>query len=142
MILQRDSRLTGQIQDSGCYFMSILYLANKHAMTEWTIGDIHNVYDTAIDRGFMLPNCFIKDPDEIFALAGLETRYTQHHEAPTRVCADDEVEILRFKHPDWDWYSHFVVGDGFGNVAHDPWGVSVAAGREGSLKDKRIFKLL
>lgn len=140
MILQTDTRLNANIQRTGCYFMSILYLANKHAQTPWDTAAINHVYEEAVSEGFMGANCFVYNPDGIFRLAGLRVRYTQHHEAPTRVCADNEIEILRFKHADFPGYSHFVVGNGIGFVTHDPWGVSIAA-TEGALKDKRIFRL-
>jgi len=140
VILQRDQRLRPNIKRWGCYYMSILFLANKYKNTPFSVTTINNnFYLGNVQRGAMDKQCFIKDPDAVFASAGLKVQYTGKHEDKTRACKRGEIEILYYEHPDLG--GHFVAGDGRGNVAYDPWGVSMAV-EEGELVSKRIFKLL
>jgi len=141
MILQRDRRLNSNIQKYGCYFMSILWHINRLRNIALDDSVIESFYEEAVRLGYMGETCWIRDPDGIFALGGLQTKYTQEHAPSTRVCADDEIEILKWVHPDGSPRSHFVAGDGLGNTTYDPWGVSRAA-TEGRLESKRIFKLV
>lgn len=139
MILQRDGRLREAIREYGCYYMSLLFLANKHTNVPLSAQKINGpLYFGNIQQGRMDASCFIKDPAGILRGLGLNARYTGQHEPPDRVCGPDEVEVLYFKSPAG---GHFVAGDGNGNVAYDPWGVSRAV-TEGELVSKRIFRLL
>lgn len=140
MYLQTDTRLNAFINSDGCNFMSIAFLANKHAGTQLSIEKIEQVYDDAVAQGIMDSECYIKDYDTLFILFGLSVRYTQRHEPPGKRCAQNQIELLHFVYPEKGW-GHFVAGDGCGNVAYDPWGVSQTA-KYGHLSSKRIFKLL
>jgi hypothetical protein len=135
MILQTDKRLNEQINKYGCYFMSILFLANKYIGLQLSTTSIISVYNQSVKLGIMESNCFINDPDNIFKNLGMEAEYTQRHEPPKRRCKDNEIEILCLKYPT---YNHFVVGDGKGNIAYNPMG-KTADGYY--LKSKRIFKI-
>lgn len=141
MILQRDRRLNAAINAYGCYFMTILWHLNRLRNIAFDDSVIETYYAEAVRSGYMTETCWILNPDGIFGLGGLRTAYTQEHAPPTRVCADNEIEILKWVHPDASPHSHFVAGDGMGNTTYDPWGVSRAA-TEGRLESKRIFKLL
>ena len=138
MILQTDPRLVNNINQYGCYFMSILFLGNKYTGFKLGTKKINDLYSYCVDCGWMDEGCYINDADGIFAELGLHTRFHDKHEAPWICCRDNEIEILRFQIGHW---KHFVAGDGHGHVAYDPWGVSRAV-REGELRDKRIFDLL
>lgn len=139
MILQRDPRMREEIKKNGCYLMSLLYLANKLAnvplSAELIAGDLFDVF---VSSGWMTDECYVLNPDRILRYFGVEAEYTGTHEKPERLCAHDEVEILFFRHPTAG--GHFVVGDGAGHVAYDPWGVSRSA-TEGTLESKRIFRV-
>jgi hypothetical protein len=138
MILQRDIRLRKPIREMGCYYLSLLFLANKYTNCPLTVRDINStLFFRFIQMGWMDANCFIKNPGAILQDMKFYAAYTGRHEPPTYQCAKNECEILRFEHP--DSFGHFVVGDGSGNVAYDPWGVSRAA-TEGELYSKRIFR--
>ena len=138
MILQRDERLKKQIQDEGCYFMSILFLVNKYTNIKLSTEFINQIFDVLVSVKAMSPDCYILDPEDIFNYLGMDVEYTDQHEAPTRLCEDDEIEILYFFGPAG---GHFVAGDGRGNVTYDPWGVSRAV-TDGRLVSKRIFRRL
>jgi len=138
MILQRDRRLRQPIKEYGCYYMSILYLVNKYTNYPLTIQKINGqIYFGAVQQGFMNTNCYVQDPSGLCKWLGWNAVYTGNHESPDYKCGVNEAEILYFHHKDVG--GHFVVGDGAGHVAYDPWGVSRAAS-QGGLKSKRIFR--
>jgi hypothetical protein len=117
--------------------MSILFLSNKYTNCEINCGMILDVYQIAIDGGWMDEECYINEPDKIFSFMGLEVYFYDRHDPPFMMCGKDEIEILRFQLANW---RHFVVGDGASHVAYDPYGTSKAV-RLGQLMDKRIFKI-
>ena len=138
MILQRDDRLRFEIREYGCYYMSLLYLANKYTNAPLSVERINGpLYFGAIQQGAMNTFCFIQDPDAILAACGWKAKYTGVHEPPEYFCKENECEILRFEHGK---QSHFVVGDGHSHVTYDPMGVSETV-RHGRLMSKRIFRL-
>ena len=137
MILQRDPRLNTMIHKYGCYFMSILFLCNKHKNVELSCPAIIDLYTVLIDNGWMDDECFINDPEAIFGYMGLPVYFFDRHDPPFYVCRKDEIEILRFQYANW---KHFVVGDGASHIAYDPWGCSRAV-EYGILVDKRIFHI-
>ena len=118
--------------------MAILYHAGQRQTSlSYTPEMILDIRRRAIDRGFMNRNCYVLDPDGIFELAGLFTRYTGVHEPVSRVAADDEIEIIYYRYRS---YGHFVAGVG-GRVAYDPLGASHVV-KKGRPRSKRIFKLV
>jgi hypothetical protein len=138
MILQRDPRLRQEIQEYGCYYMSILFLVNKYTNFPFSAELINDLYHVFNKAGWMDQECTILNPNAIFGHLKMDVRYTDRHEIPVRRAMHNEVEILRFTSPHG---SHFVVGDGNGNVAYDPYGVSKAV-RDGRVESKRIFRRL
>ncbi len=133
MILQTDSRLSDSINKYGCYFMSILFLANKHAGFELDSQSINALQGALKSNGHMGDNCYIKDPTAIFRYVGMKAEYTGVHESFDYVCGKDEIEILCYQRTG---YRHFMVGNK-GIVAYDPMGNSSG----GHLISKRIFKI-
>lgn len=138
MILQRDTRLRVPIREHGCYYMSLLYLMNKFTNYPLSVQKINGqIYFGAIQQGHMTSQCYIQDPSGLLKWLGWRATYTGEHETPDYECGPNEAEILYFYHPEVG--GHFVVGDGKGHVAYDPWGVSRTA-TAGVLKSKRIFR--
>ncbi len=133
MILQTDKRLVPQINEYGCYFMSILFLVNKHTGLQLSPRKINGLYHEIIDRGFMDKNCYINNPQAIFYYLGLHADYTDRHEKADYFTGKNEIEILCFQRTG---YRHFMVGNE-GVIAFDPMGNSTG----GYLLSKRIFKL-
>ncbi len=139
MILQRDARLREAIRTYGCYYMTLLFFANKYANAQLSVQKINGpLYYENIREGNMNSSCFIDSPAGILRSAGLNAEYTGVHESPVYVCDAGEFEALYFEHPKSG--GHFTAGDGNGNVTYDPWGVSISA-TEGELVSKRIFRL-
>jgi hypothetical protein len=152
MILQRDKRLLPEIQEQGCYFMSILFLINKYTNYEWTteiINDYYRslVYSKAIlaDADFTtvdVDDSTIINPEKVFNLketgTNFKVRYNNRHDKANYHCSQFEIEILRYVN---GLTNHFVAGNGNGEVAYDPWGDSMTV-KNGYLESKRIFRRL
>lgn len=140
MILQRDVRLLTPINKYGCYYCSIAFLANKYTNCALDPDRLNDGYEDCVSAGYMDDNCFVSRPAKIFHYFGLAVHYRNEHTPPDYVCAPGELEILFFE---WDRpagapWPHFVVGDGAGHVAYDPWGAAAAVAH-GELRSKRIF---
>lgn len=143
MILQRHPDLNLQIRERGCYFMSILYHVEHIRGIEFLPDAVNSLYQLIVNLGHMEKDCYILRPEEIFDYFGVLVRYSNRHEPPNRVCAPDEIEILKFiyERPYLKPWEHFVAGDGWGGVVYDPWGNSKAVAY-GYLANKRIFRKL
>jgi len=140
MILQTDERLNESINKYGCYFMSILFLANKFKGVKLSTVSILRYWRECIDKGYMLENdelhSFIVSAEKIFLHLGLKVKYTNKHEASDRNCSKQEIEILCLQNN--RGLKHFVVGDGKGHIAYNPMGRDNPTY---SVRSKRIFKL-
>jgi len=140
MILQTDNRLNKSINNFGCYYMSILFLLNKHIGLKLSTGIIIKYFNECVSKGYITDNndyhAFINSAQKVFIHLGMNVKYTDAHEPPKRNCASNEIEILCLKNHLGK--KHFVVGDGRGHIAFDPMGVS---GRDYRLNSKRIFKI-
>jgi hypothetical protein len=136
MILQRDPRLRQEIQEWGCYLMSILFLVNKWTNFTLSAELINDLYKTFHKKGWIDEECTILNPNAIFSFLEMDVAYTNRHEPPVRRTRKDEIEILKFVS---SYGPHFVAGDGDGHVAYDPWGVSNAI-KHGRIESKRIFR--
>jgi hypothetical protein len=135
--------MTGPQQDAaeigknGCYFLSLLRLVGKES-------EALGIYQKATARGAISEGCFVEDPPAILALAAGGTWNVRHAPADY-ILADGEFEILRFERKGIDKMGltvsavHFVVGDGHGKVAWDPW-INSRTVQEGKLASKRIVR--
>ncbi len=142
MILQRDKRAIKEIQEYGCYYMSLLYFANKYTNCQLGFPFINELYDISKKLDYISEANLVKFPDRILRKLGLLTVYLGHLPA-SYVCKPDEFEILHFKWIDKKGveHHHFVAGDGKGHVTYDPWGFSATVAN-GELHNKRIFRVL
>jgi hypothetical protein len=116
--------------------MSLLFIVNKHTGYRLSTTTITKLYHDLIELGFMEENCFISDADGILNYLGLKCKYTNRHEPPKYKTSHKQIEILCLKYPS---YKHFVVGDGYGNIAYNPMGLTASGSY---LHSKRIFNLL
>jgi len=146
MIRQDDSRLRKEINKWGCYYMCILYFANKYVGWEHSIADIDsNYYKEFRLDGWMDRECTILRPDAIFGYFGLVTRikideHHKHKQPPHVMCRADEFEVLLWHNPKTG-FGHFTAGNGTGIRTYDPLGESNTA-THGYLESKRIFRML
>jgi hypothetical protein len=123
-----------RIADSGCYFLSILHLANRE-------NEAIGFFRQALSIGVMQDDCYILDPAKLLALVA-GGKWSVSHQGAEYQTANDEYEILRFERKaTTKTYAHFVVGDGRGQVAYDPLDTSQTVA-QGKLVSKRIFKRL
>ena len=127
------------IGESGCYFLSILKLASQQPSAyPDSIGYGLGMYWTAIDKGWMQDDCLVTDPAALLTFAS-GTGWTFAKQERDYIPKPGELEILRFEvEKTGITYTHFVVGDGKGCVAWDPWPGSLTV-RNGKLMSKRIF---
>lgn len=142
MILQTDTRMHPQINEYGCYLLSILWFGVMHTKLQLSAEMISGqIYPRFVKRGFMTDTCFIERPVAIFDFLnmGVEMIYVDgSHRVPAdRKTMPDEIEILRYKVP--GSISHFIAGNGLSQPAYDPYGLSRSV-REGRLMDKRVFR--
>jgi hypothetical protein len=135
MILQTDRRLRSEIRDYGCYFMSILWHVVRLTGLALDTDIINALYIMCVNFKWMDNNCKILDPQAIFRHLNVWVRYTDRHEPIERMCAEDEIEVLCWS---YQGKTHFVAGDGRGNVTYDPAGESQSV-KYGFLASKRIF---
>jgi hypothetical protein len=128
------------IGESGCYFLSILR-AGRTASPNYgpdAVGEAMDTYWDAIDAGWMGEDCLVTDAGALLTrIAG--RNYTLHKEPADYQTQPGDIEILRFEvQKTGVTYSHFVLGDGKGGVAWDPWPGSLTV-KNGKLQSKRIF---
>jgi hypothetical protein len=129
------------IGESGCYFLAILKAGRPDAIDE-AMGQ----YWEAIDEGWIDDDCLVKHPGALLSclacrkFAGKITPDKPEGWAPADYQPQPgEIEILRFEvQKTGVTYSHFVLGDGKGGVAWDPWPGSLTV-KNGKLQSKRIF---
>lgn len=122
--LKKVSEAAKQIYDYGCYFMSLLYVRNIPYSEPATLDELLKYYDTFIARGWMDPDCYVKDPCAILKfLTG--KKYTVKKD----VVLDPSASIVigRWYEPTTNFH-HFVVMDRDNTVVWD------------SLKDSHTVK--
>lgn len=137
MILQTSPELSPEINENGCYFMSLLFLAGQKTGQSFHTADITRIKSEAEGLNYLRHDCYVLNPAGILSLAGLPATYTNRHEPPSRETSDDEIEVLYYR---YEQYGHFVAGHK-GKVSYDPMGMSNSV-QLGELKSKRIFKVL
>lgn len=140
MIWQRTVGMRPEIQEYGCYYMSIAWhAARQKPRIVFSVNILNEAYTDIVDEGWMLDDCYVKRPDKIFDYFGVAMEYRGKREAGY-ICAPTELEINQWFYRLKNWH-HFVAGDGRGHTTYDPWGISTTA-TAGDLVDKRVFRLL
>ena len=113
--------------ESGCYFFCLL----KHV---GRCDDAISIYKEVAEKGWMDPDCYIKDPCAILKfLAG--KKYT----VKKSEVLDPNANIIIGKwHNPTTNHSHFVVMDSNNNVTYDPLGKSLTVAG-GAVESYRLF---
>ena len=65
MVFQNDEGLNKNIRASGCYFLSLLYIAQIENNYEYTVGSINSFYKYCVRQGYIDKTCTIIKPDNI-----------------------------------------------------------------------------
>ena len=125
-----------RIGKDGCYFLSIVYLAET---IKGKIIDAVQVYANAVHAGWMYPDCFISNPDQLLAyLTG--GKWSVRKELATYRAQAGELIIQRWERREgMRTWAHFVVGDDAGQVIYDPYGESLTV-RLGGIVSLRVFR--
>ena len=123
--------------EGGCYLLSMVHIAED--LSGHRI-DAVKAYLDLVRVGILREDGYVKDASAAMeALAG--GSWWVRKEGPDYTPQNGEFEILRFERPTPKMiYSHFVLGNGQGQVKYDPLGNSqTVAG--GELVSKRILKM-
>jgi len=125
-----------KIGAEGCYFLSMHRAAEE--LTAHYI-DPYETYLKAIALHYMSEDCYVAEPALLMQLM-TSVKWAVSKEASTYQPEPGEVEIMRFERVDTSkTWAHFVLGDGTGAVAYDPYGDSKTV-RSGALVSKRIYR--
>ena len=109
MIYQNDDRLLIEIQDYGCYYLSILYLVECLTDKNFTVNAINDDFTDFKYLGVISDEAFIEHPAWIFRKYDILVDYLGAYKL--HKYAYGELEVLKFHRPGM---VHFVVGDGRG----------------------------
>lgn len=132
--LKKVSEAVKQIYDYGCYFMSLLFVGNVYYSGISTIDELLMYYDTFIARGWMDPDCYVKDPCAILNyLTGKKYMVVKD----TSLDPNANIVIGRWHNPATNHY-HFVVMDRNNNVVWDSLGYSITVA-DGVIESYRLF---
>ncbi|BDU63463.1 hypothetical protein BOFE_10030 (plasmid) [Candidatus Borrelia fainii] len=134
-IKQNNPNLILEIQEWGCYFLSLHYYIEKFKKFRFSISDINNNYHTFVKLGYMRSNCYILNPCAVLGRFNINTSI--RWEAPTYICLDSEFEVSEVKIKGVPGY-HFMATNN-GVVLYDSLEFE-DRGREYTLTSKRIFK--
>lgn len=137
-------KIAKHLGESGCYFLSLLKVAEE--LGSAFLDPIHEASE-AIEAGRMGEDCYVKDASAIMSALTREcfevVKAGPGHPLPLDYLpVTGEREILRYERPDpvsGTNLAHFVVGDGLGAVAWDPWPNSRTVAF-GCLVSKRIVR--
>lgn len=73
-LYQTDENLLSAINKSGCYFRTMLAIAEKHLDRHFTAAEIEFIYWYLVGKGEMRKDCFLENPPKVteagFFLAG------------------------------------------------------------------------
>lgn len=128
-------RIAEAVGENGCYFLSVIYLAEKISGRKCSHLD---VYLEMVAKKYMEKDCYLNAPDKILSdLTG--QKWTIEKKLSNYKCKKGELEILYFENKTtMKTFGHFVVGNGLGSVEYDPYGDSNTV-KNGTLQSKRVF---
>ena len=138
---QTDKELN-PIKDTGCYFVSIIYQADRITKIPSTYRDCLIGFGQALKLNYIDANCLCTNSAGIFKIFGLDVIQKKGANGiimpKDYICADNEIEILEYYEPRMG--THFVPGDGNGNIIKDVYSQAGSpVVKSGSLRSKRIF---
>jgi hypothetical protein len=144
VIINRPQKLAKMIGETGCYALCLVKKAQDivgHPL------DVLSLIDVAMQCGFIVDDkgLYVKYPDAFMRLcsgiAWSVEKAGSGHTLPLETRPkDDGFEVLRYEREVLPGQepAHFVLGDGRGAVAWDPYGTSETISK-GKLASKRIF---
>ena len=132
--LRKVSEASKQIYDYGCYFMSLLYVSRVPYSEPATLDELLKYYDTFIVKGWMGPDCYVKDPCAI-----LEYLIGKKYSVKKSTVLDPNANIVigRWYNPATNLH-HFVVMDRDNAVVWDSLVDSLTV-KNGTIESYRLF---
>ncbi len=144
MIRQDDPRFGANpdIDEDGCVLFVYLYFGNKLANAQLGVQEILALITKYQQSGWLGTDMTVYQPDKILADLGVQCSASVREEGPGYICKDNEYELCMWGYTDKDgkWWAHAIAGDGKGNQAYDPLGLS-HCGRLGKIVTKRIISV-
>ena len=132
---QRDMEAIGK---DGCYFLSIIHLAETIRCQPI---DAIQIYHHAVEQEWITSDCYIKHPDKLLSYL-TSTRWSIRKEPSSYEPRPGELCILRYERKEgMRTWAHFVVGDRDKKIVYDPYGASKTVAM-GYLASMRIFREL
>jgi hypothetical protein len=131
----KEQTIAKRIGETGCYFLCIMYLADKITDSHF---DIIEAYKKYMSMNYLGEDCFVMNPGEI--LSDLTGRNMRFDKAGILAVVPDDAHIIGR----WSLQAtmrtdgHFVVMRG-NEVAYDPIGESNTV-KNGKLESYRIFQ--
>lgn len=138
MLRQTDKDLNW-IGPVGCYILSIFAMAEAVTGVAKSAKDVFLAIADAWREGWINDQHAIVNAEAIADATGVDFTYLGKMPA-TYICGPGEKEILEFFNVATG-VTHFVLGDGKGGVAFDPYENSRTV-REGKIVSKRPFKVV
>lgn len=141
-ILQTDTRLPLHVQREGCYFRSLVMLAEMHHRQLLDAADIVKLYDYVISTGAMKQDCWVLEPEKIIQSAQFFLGHGPSGRMLFRTAAKGSgLEDGNFTRPGrpshWirhyktvNGHGHFVVADKTGATVWDPYFPFTTAAKE------------
>jgi hypothetical protein len=119
----------------GCYILCIVHLGEQQTRERV---DAIPVFLDALEKVHVMRNCLVLEAAAILSdIPGV--KWSKRTEGADYEVKPDELAIDRWERTTGSGtVVHFVVSDGKGGVAYDPYGDSRTV-REGTLVSKRIF---
>lgn len=132
--LKKLSKVSKQIYDYGCYFLSLLYAARD---VEPDVLDMFFYYEVFTSRGWMGEDCFVKDPVSMLKyLTGRDFKIKKSNVYDTTA----DIVIARWYNPSTK-IAHFTLQDKADNVLWDSLGNSNTVAN-GYIESYRLFYLV
>ncbi len=127
LLKQTDKKLKRKINQFGCYFMSMLAIAQIEEEKVFSAEEINQLYDEAVEKNYMTAKCYVRKPDEIAQLAFKKFGNNKRTYQVGRIDAEGEkrfwgwVEnnpkykeykylIIRWEMDNDDYPEHFTLG--------------------------------
>ena len=131
-------KLAKSIGDEGCYFLSLLYIAERELGREY---DVIGTFSFFNKKGYVGDDCYMASPAAMMSeLLGKRCSIRKSWDF-SEALAENEREVRCYKRETTGTtYYHFVVVDAAGNVEYDPLEDSNTV-RLGSPYSRRILTI-
>jgi len=116
------------------------YFGNKLANYPLGVHEILSLLDMFRSKNWDDSQITVEQPNDILEYMGVRLAKDVSEEGPDYQCKENEFELCMWAYTDLTghYWEHAIAGDGKGNQAYDPLGLS-HCGRLGKIVTKRII---